>query len=176
LLPDIADFIPNHRLVGAEFLPICPNGRGVVVLGEDIAMAAPLAEVAVVGRACGIELVAEFDQKCRLGEIPPMKLVGDRPHDHRRPVAEPLHKVLHVGFGQIIRWHPEMVTGLADQQKSHLVRCVIDFLMAGKIVQPHEFHPLALELADPSLAVFLAALQVALRVIPVSAKENLVSV
>ena len=169
LLPDIADFVPNHRLVGAVFFPIRPHGRGIVVFGEDIPVAAPLAEVAVEGRARRIEPVTELDQENRLGKIAPVKLVRDRPHHHRRMVAQPLHQVLHMGLRDIIRRQAEMVAGLGDQEKSHLVRRIVDFLVAGKVVQAHEFHTLAFELANPGLAVFLAALQVALRVVAVSA-------
>ena len=176
LLPDIPDFVPHHGLVGAEFFPVRPHGRGVVVLREDIAVAAPFAEVAVVGWAGRIEPVAEFDQENRLRKIPPMQLVGDRPHHHRRVVAQPLHQMLHVGLGQLVRRHAEVVAGLGDEQKTHLVRRVIDFPVAGQVVQPNEFQPLPLELADPGLAVFLAALQVAERVPAVPAQENLVSV
>ena len=74
-----------------------------------------------------------------------------------------------MGLRDIIRRQAEMVAGLGDQEKSHLVRRIVDFLVAGKVVQAHEFHTLALELANPGLAVFLAALQVALRVVAVSA-------
>ena len=176
LLPDIADFVPDHRLVGAVFLPVRPHGRGVVVLGQDIPVATPFAEVAVEGRARRIEPVTELDQENRLGKIAPVKLVRDRPHHHRRMVAQPLHQVLHVGLGKIFRRQAEMVAGLGDQEKSHLVRRIVDFLVAGQVVQAHEFHTLALELANPGLAVFLAALQVALRMIAVSAQENLVSI
>ena len=146
------------------------------MLGEDIPVATPLAEVAVEGRAGRIESVAEIDQENRLGKIAPMKLVRDRPHHHRRMVAQPLHQVLHVGFGHVIRRQAEMVAGLGDQQKSHLVRRIVDFFVAGEVVQAHELHSLALELANPGLAVFLPALQVALRVIAVSAQENLTSI
>ena len=97
-------------------------------------MQAKTTEIAIECGTRWVEFTTELNQMNRLLKIPPVQLVGHRPHQNRRAVTQALDHALGMRQLQLFGRQTEMVCRFGKKQKPHLIRRVIQCLIAGIIM------------------------------------------